>query len=50
VTAGAQLLAGLVAVALVQDYRGFLVGAGLFTALWLSSAWLFAKAERDSSV
>jgi hypothetical protein len=49
VAAGVQVLAGLAGVALVPDYRGLLIGTALFTPLWLLSAWLFAKAERELS-
>jgi hypothetical protein len=47
VTAGAQMLAGAVAVTLVPDLRGFLLGTALFTPLWLLAAWLFGKAARN---
>jgi hypothetical protein len=46
VTAGAHVAAGLAGVILVPDLRGFLLGTGLFTPLWLLSAWLFARAAR----
>jgi hypothetical protein len=45
-TAAAQVLAGIAAVAVVPDLRGFLVGTALFAPLWLVSAWLFARAAR----
>jgi hypothetical protein len=44
VTAGAQGLAGIVGILLVPDVTGFLLGTGLFAALWLLSAWLFSRA------
>jgi hypothetical protein len=44
VTAGAQVLAGIVGLVLVPDLWGFVLGTALFTSLWLLSAWLFAKA------
>ena len=47
VTAGMQVVVGLIAVVLVPDLRGFLVGTALFTPLWLLSAWLFAKSARE---
>lgn len=49
VTAGAHVLAGVIGVVLVSDVRGFLLGTGLFTPLWLLSAWLFARAARDGA-
>jgi hypothetical protein len=49
VTAGAHVLAGVIAIVLVPDVRGFLFATGLFTPLWLLSAWLFAKADRDEA-
>jgi hypothetical protein len=48
VTAGTQVATGLLAMTLVPDVRGFLVGTALFTPLWLLSAWLFAKAAREA--
>ncbi|HET9639161.1 MAG TPA: hypothetical protein VFP12_08130 [Allosphingosinicella sp.] len=47
VTAGAQVAAGALGVAMVPDVLGFLVGTALFVPLWLLSAWLFARAARD---
>jgi hypothetical protein len=47
VTAGAQVLAGAVAVTLVPDIRGFLLGTALFAPIWLLAAWLFHKAARN---
>ena len=47
VTAGAQVAIGALAVLMVPDVRGFLLGTALFTPLWLASAWLFARAARD---
>lgn len=44
-TAAAQLLAGIVALILVGDVPGFLLGTALFTPLWLLSAWLFRIAS-----
>jgi hypothetical protein len=49
VTAGAQVAAGALGVALVPDLRGFLLGTALFVPLWLLSAWLFARAGRDAA-
>ena len=46
VAAGAQVLAGVAAVILVPDVRGFLVGTALFTPMWLLAAGLFRKAAR----
>lgn len=46
VTAGAQVAAGALAVALVPDVRGFLVGTAMFVPLWLLSSWLFARSAR----
>ncbi|HYJ83987.1 MAG TPA: hypothetical protein VEW26_14235 [Allosphingosinicella sp.] len=47
VTAGAQAAAGALALAMVPDLEGFLVGTALFFPLWLISAWLFARAARE---
>jgi hypothetical protein len=47
VTAGAQVLAGALGVAILPDIRGFLVGTAMFVPLWLLSSWLFAKAARE---
>lgn len=46
VTAGAQVATGALAVALVPDVRGFLVGTAMFVPLWLLSSWLFARAAQ----
>jgi hypothetical protein len=46
VTAGAQLVTGLLGAMLFPDVLGFLVGTAMFCPLWLLSAWLFAKAAR----
>jgi hypothetical protein len=46
VTAGAQIVAAALAVAMVPDVRGFLVGTAMFVPLWLLSSWLFARAAR----
>ena len=46
VTAGMQVVVGLIGLLLVPDVKGFLVGTALFTPLWLAAAWLFAKAAR----
>lgn len=46
VTAGAQVLAGALAVAMVPDVRGFLLGTAMFVPLWLLSSCLFARAAR----
>jgi len=50
VTAGAQVLAGGIAVTMVPDVRGFLMGTAMFVPLWLLSAWLFARAAREQAV
>jgi hypothetical protein len=50
VTAGAQVAAGAVAVAMVPDLRGFAVGTAMFVPLWLLSSWLFAQAARAEVV
>lgn len=47
VTAGAQVAAGALGLAMVPDVRGFLVGTVLFVPLWLLSAWLFGRAARE---
>jgi hypothetical protein len=49
-TAGAQVVTGLLGVMLFPDLRGFLAGTAMFTPLWLTSAWLFAKAAREQSL
>lgn len=46
VTAGAQVVAAGLAVAMVPDVRGFLLGTAMFVPIWLLSAWLFARAAR----
>lgn len=46
-TAAAQVLAGTVALLLVADVPGFLLGTALFTPLWLLSAWLFRRVEQS---
>jgi hypothetical protein len=46
VTAGAQIVTGAIAVTIVPDVRGFVVGTALFVPLWLLSSWLFARAAR----
>ena len=46
VTAGMQVVVGLIGVLLYPDVKGFLVGTALFTPLWLAAAWLFGKAAR----
>lgn len=46
VTAGMQVVVGLIGITLFPDVRGFLVGTALFTPLWLATAWLFRKAAR----
>jgi hypothetical protein len=46
VTAGAQVVAGALAVAMVPDIRGFVLGTAMFVPLWLLSGWLFARAGR----
>jgi len=47
VTAGMQVVVGLLGVLLFPDVRGFLLGTALFTPLWLLSAWLFGKAAQS---
>lgn len=47
VTAGAQVAAGALGLALFPDLRGFLVGTAMFVPLWLLSAWLFGKAGAE---
>jgi hypothetical protein len=49
VTAGAQVAAAGLGVALVPDVRGFLLGTALFVPLWLLSAWQFARAAREEA-
>jgi len=49
VTAGAQIAAGALGVAMVPDLRGFILGTAMFVPLWLLSSWLFARAARDPS-
>lgn len=49
VSAGAQIAAGALAVAMVPDIRGFLVGTAMFVPLWLLSSWLFAQAAREQA-
>lgn len=46
VTAGAQVVAGALAMTMVPDVRGFMLGTAMFVPLWLLSAWLFARAAR----
>lgn len=49
VTAGAQVATAALAVAMVPDVQGFLVGTAMFVPLWLLSAWLFVRAGRDAA-
>jgi hypothetical protein len=49
VTAGAQVAAAALAVAMVPDVRGFLVGTAMFVPLWLLSSWLFGRAAREAA-
>jgi hypothetical protein len=49
VTAGAQVATGTLAVAMVPDVRGFVVGTALFVPLWLLSSWLFARSARSET-
>lgn len=49
VTAGAQIVAGALAVSMVPDLRGFVLGTAMFVPLWLLSAWLFARAAREEA-
>jgi hypothetical protein len=54
-TAAVQALVGLVALAAGLGTQGWggvyevVLGTGLFTTLWLSSAWLFHRAARQRS-
>lgn len=50
VTAAAQVVAAALAVAIVPDVSGFLLGTAMFVPLWLLSAWLFARAAREEGV
>ncbi len=49
VTAGAQVVAGALAVSMVSDVRGFLLGTAMFVPLWLLSACLFGRAAREEA-
>jgi hypothetical protein len=49
VTAGTQVAAAALAVAMVPDVRGFLLGTAMFVPLWLLSSWLFARAAREEA-
>jgi hypothetical protein len=49
VTAGAQAVAAGLAVAMVPDVQGFLLGTAMFVPLWLLSSWLFARAAREEA-
>lgn len=49
VTAGAQVVAGALALMLVPEVRGFLFGTAMFVPLWLLSSWLFARAARQEA-
>ena len=44
VTAGIQAVAGAIAVTMVPDVRGFILGTAMFVPLWLLSSWLFRRA------
>lgn len=46
VTAGAQVATAALAVAMVPDVKGFLIGTAMFVPLWLLSSRLFARAAR----
>ena len=46
VTAAHQIVAAALAVAMVPDVKGFLLGTAMFVPLWLLSSWLFARAAR----
>jgi hypothetical protein len=46
VTAGAQVAAGALGLAMVPDVRGFILGTALLVPLWLLSSRLFAKSAR----
>jgi hypothetical protein len=47
VTAAAQVVAAALAVAMVPDIRGFLLGTAMFVPLWLLSSRLFARGARE---
>lgn len=47
VTAGAQVVAAALGVAMVPDVRGFVLGTAMFVPLWLLSSWLFVRASRE---
>lgn len=49
VTAGAQVAAAALAVLIVPDVKGFLLGTAMFVPLWLLSAWLFARAAQEAA-
>lgn len=49
VTAGAQVVAAGLAVAIVPDVRGFMLGTAMFVPMWLASSWLFARAAREEA-
>lgn len=49
VTAGAQVVAGALAVAMVPDFRGFALGTAMFVPLWLLASWLFARSARPEA-
>lgn len=49
VTAAAQAGTAVLAVLIVPDVRGFLLGTAMFVPLWLLSSWLFAKAAKDEA-
>lgn len=49
VTAGAQVAAAGLALAMVPDVQGFLLGTAMFVPLWLLSSWLFARAAREAA-
>lgn len=48
VTAAAQAGTAVLALLIVPDVRGFLLGTAMFVPLWLLSSWLFSKAAADA--
>lgn len=49
VTAGAQIVAAGLALLMVPDVQGFLLGTAMFVPIWLLSSWLFARAAREEA-
>lgn len=50
VTAGTQIVAAGLALLMVPDVQGFLLGTAMFVPIWLLSSWLFARAAREEAV